>query len=257
MTGPELWTTFLSARVPDDQLAALGSDIGRLETMPSQAGFTALQGLKNAIKARGLDIPISTIFSVLRANMPGILSRKELLEGIAHNYSNGHAWAQSFNSTREYFTAVGSALPAFPPAVRPPAAPLSPPAAHAPTRPVAKTAPARPAIATKPPEGFSAREWGVFKAVISRLTSSKQRTSISDNDLAAARNLAARANLTSTVAQIETEISRRENAERKTLALPAKTPIWPIALGTAIVIGILSLISKKSHRQIHARLGHA
>lgn len=134
MTGPEFWQIFLSAHISDEKLAALGDNVGRQEKLPTPLGFAALSEFKNAVKARGVDVPIIGIFTVLKGLMPGVLQRRALLDALAGDYLARKPWARMRPEIQGYVNAVAGHMPPLPVM---PAAPVA--ASEAPLAVVAAT----------------------------------------------------------------------------------------------------------------------
>lgn len=275
MNGKDLWSIFLGAAVPDNDLITLGEDIGHKREVASAVGQKAL--LKICVYAASLNggsilFSPSQAYQALKMWMPGGNNpltvkdvRKRLLEAIAAEYEVKKPWEHVSGPVREYFVQVGGQLPSLEtqaPAPPPSAPPPSPPQAPSTTmgasggksfmgadEPVAMTDKGSPRTLT--PSQFT---W--LHGTVQRLKT--RPASVSDNHLAAARNYAARANLSHTLGYLEGEIEKRSSGaqteEASSRAAGEKKPIWPFALGAAALLGWLSYVSRKGQRLIHERV---
>jgi len=156
MTGTQLWDIFLAAQIPDAQLRALGEDIGYKRDRASAAGLSALAALAAKSAERGATFTAVALFGHLKSFMPGIFSRKALLEGLADDYAKRRPFASCKPDTRNYLGQVAGKLPAIAPKVEPP--PPPPPIAKlepkvAPTRPEDASLPPRVLEPKAPPRG--------------------------------------------------------------------------------------------------------
>jgi hypothetical protein len=107
MTGPDLWQAFLTAGAPDNELRALGEDIGYKRDKVSPLGARALVGIADKAGTSA-----SILFARLKEYMPHIFKRQALLEQLAEDYDKKLTWALVDSDVREYLTKVAVMLPA-------------------------------------------------------------------------------------------------------------------------------------------------
>jgi hypothetical protein len=235
MHGRDFWTLFNAAKIPQAELIGLGEDIGYTKDSPSAPGASALLKLSYVISRAGAKVNSELVFTALKAEMPGLFSRKSLLEGLAADYSSNKSYDTLGLSTREYIDAVAKRLPSpapkanVLPAQGTPAtvSPAQGPRATAPQGSIpqgstpqgkASTASA-PTPATTIPKGLSEVEWNFLRAVVSKLASG-QGAKVSANNLASARNLAERAKL-KVLEALDAEIANRGDGAQNP---PGDTP---------------------------------
>jgi len=114
MLGRDFWGHLYDAQIPDSELMALGENIGRKSDDLSNGGQSALTMLAQTMRNSGVDVTIDKLFDALKDEMPGLLSRKSLLEGLAGEYSAKKPYDSLSKVTREYLDAVGRHLPDSP-----------------------------------------------------------------------------------------------------------------------------------------------
>lgn len=247
MKGLDLWSIFLSATVPDSELEQLGEDIGYLIVEPSQKSKSALLKIAYAFRQRGVATTADSIFIALKSEMPGILSRKGLLHAIANDYQTRRPYPLIQAAVRGYFDAVAAK---FPNPTK--AAPVDPGISVK----ISKSSLATPAIPGEitashqvivdpPPTGIHPNEWEFIKIVTSRLANPETSAQISNTNIAAARNLAERAGLVSTVQALDAEIERRGEGAQPAESQSSSTssPKWT-GLLAFLGIGILFLFAR-------------
>jgi len=115
MTGPQLWQTFLDAKIPGTQLRALGEDLGFQRKQASPAGQRALLGLAVAIIQGGNPQVIpSRLLGLMLAAMPGgmlgLLDRKVLLEDLGMAYARDADWTQLTSGVQRYIHKVAQQI---------------------------------------------------------------------------------------------------------------------------------------------------
>ena len=122
MTGGELWTLFLGAKIASADLRALGEDVGYLRDSAGTAAQSALLKLAIKIKNASGNATPSQIYSALKFYMPGLFSRKSLLEGLGDDYDKSKTFGTVREATRAYITSVAGKLGplAAPPAQKTP-----------------------------------------------------------------------------------------------------------------------------------------
>jgi hypothetical protein len=252
MTGAELWQIFLGANVPDAELIALGEDIGHKREValaPSQKAL--LKVCAHAAVAAGGVIVFSPsqLYQALKMWMPGgnPMSikdvRKRLLEAIAAEYEVRKPWVSIHRAVSDYFTSVASQLPAMP-KMEPPAPPAPPPAPPAASSSNGVSATSMGAEGSSPlptPKGLTESQYAWLRRTLDKLH--ERPSSVSDNHLAAARNYAARANLTDTLGALERHIEVRgtgaQTEDASNRAAMGTTPRVGIAVGLAALFGFL------------------
>jgi len=245
MQGPDFWQIFLSAGVPENELLALGEDIGYTKDTPSSLGAAALLKLAYMMGKSGAKVSSNALFDALKAEMPGLLSRKSLLTGLADDYSKNKPYSAIAFATREYIDQVGKHLPnatkidnevevhtSTPTTPTTPTAPAQP-------APAPATATATPAAAPVP-KGLTETQWNFLKAVVAKIGAG-QGDKITANNLASARNLAERANL-QIVQVLDAEIIARGDGAQNPddQQSPAKAAVATVSSGVG-AIGILGL----------------
>lgn len=261
MTGQQLWTIFTGARVPNAELLALGEAVGyKKEDAPGLAQAALLKIAMHAAKIAGGKIVFSpsALYQALKHWMPGLSEREDLLRALGNEYAASRTWALLNPVVRAYLDNVGNLLPTIVtlPSIKPPTGTVSKPTPQ--VRPASQP--------SQPPKGLTSLEWTKLRSILNLLA--KTPSKVSDNDLAAARNLASRGKLATTMAKLDVEIERRgtgaqtEDASTRKASKGVadgkeKKPLWPFVLGIVAFVGGLSIVSRRGHRAVGARLGHA
>lgn len=233
MHGRDFWTLFNGAKIPQAELIGLGEDIGYTKDTASTGGASALLKLSYVISRAGAKVNSDLVFGALKAEMPGLFSRKSLLESLASDYASGKPYDKLGITVREYIDAVAKHLPNPTPktnvlpaqGIPASVSPAQVPRAASPPKP--PTTASAPAPATAIPKGLTEVEWNFLRAVVSKL-SSGQGSKISDNNLASARNLAERAKL-KVLEALDAEIANRGNGAQNP---PGDTPTSDNSPGT-------------------------
>lgn len=123
MTGNQLWKIFLDAQVPDQELIALGTDIGHKHEQASPATQKAL--LKICAFAASLNenkilFAPSKLYHELKFWMPGGNPftvkeiRRKLLEAVADFYGRKISYEQTSGDVQKFFSDVACRLPPIP-----------------------------------------------------------------------------------------------------------------------------------------------
>jgi len=145
MTGPDLWQAFLTAGAPDNELRALGEDIGYKRDKVSPLGARALVGIADKAGTSA-----SILFARLKEYMPHIFKREALLEQLAEDYDKKLTWALVDRDVREYLAKVAVMLPAKAAPKPAPAPSVAKAPAPAPAPSVAKAPAPAPAPSSSP-----------------------------------------------------------------------------------------------------------
>lgn len=251
MQGREFWILFNGAQIPDEDLAALGENIGYKSDDLSNGGYAALDKLARAMDKIGVSVPITELFDALKAEMPGIFSRKALLEGLADEYSAKKPYDNLSEFTREYLDGVGRHLPNIvvqPKAPAPTASTKPSTVSKTPTLPASTlpaSGPTGPTAASTVPKGLTQTEWNFLKAIVGKLSAGEGHK-VSANHLASARNLAARANL-QIVQLLDAEIASRGDGAQDPDGTPAASQpqsdgAGGVRVGMGPVIGIIAFL---------------
>lgn len=244
MNGRDFWNIFVAASIPDNELMALGEDIGYLQGTPSAQGKSALLKFAYAMKQYGAPASTDQIFTALKAEMPGIFSRKGLLTGMASDYDDRKSYDKIRSDVRGYVNAVGGRLPSVSKKTPEPGLELSlktssplqvePSPARA---PVSKAPTPVVAQAPTPPAGLTQDEYDLLRGVGAKLQDPKTAAEVTAPQLAAARNLAARAKLTNTQALLDAEIEARGEGAQD----PDARPVQQASTGLGGIIAILGI----------------
>jgi len=237
MQGREFWVLFNGAQIPNEDLEALGENIGYKSDDLSSGGQSALTKLAQVMAKVGVNVTVPMLFISLKAEMPGIFSRKSLLEGLASEYIAKKPYDNLSEFTREYLDGVGRHLPN----IR--IQPKAPPA----TAPVVGANPPAPGTtasttASPVPKGLTQTEWNFVKAIVGKLSAGEGHK-VNANHLASARNLAARANL-QVVSLLDAEIAARGDGAQDPDGTPStsSSTVQSSMSGMGPVIGLVAFI---------------
>jgi len=231
LTGTDFWNLFLGAAIPNTELQALGEDIGYMRESTSPAASSALLKLGYAMTRMGAKSTSTQLFDALKAEMPAIFSRSELLNTLAHSYNARAPYANLDPAVREYVDAVAKQLPAPGPQ---PMTSLTQPV----TAPSTSAAPSTPptSAASAAPKGLTQKEWDFLRAIVGKL-SAGQGKSVNANNLASARNLAERGNL-AIVEALDAEIESRGDGAQDPNSLSRGEPARA-GIGALGIVGLL------------------
>jgi hypothetical protein len=232
MTGQELWQLFLDAKVPDAELIALGEDAGhkRPASPPAQQALLKIAAYAASVNGSKILFSPSYLLAAMINNLPGMLERKALLESIAFGYKKKFPYGNLPPGIQGYINALGMDLPAMPAAPKksamgaestfvntmhsvfenqPAQADSAMGADAIPMDEIFKkvTSAAMGGSQKQPPKGLTVAEWNALQSTVQRLSS--EPTKVDAYQLATARNLAARGNLTSLKGALDYQITVR------------------------------------------------
>jgi hypothetical protein len=277
MTGDILWKIVLDAHVPDAEMVTLGEDVGHKKPASEPTQKALLKIAAHAAQLNGSKILFSPsmLFAALQGNLPKMLERRPLLEGVAYGYKRKIAYPQLPPGIQGYLNATAMDLPTLPimPAAPPPPTPTGRQATSATSmgaHDMSDIFQKQPASTGGQPGGqapksLTVAEWSKLQATVKKLATTP--AAVDSHELATARNFAARGGLDSTKGALDWEISMRgdgaQDPDRNPGAAPGaapsskdkpKFPLWPVILGPAGLLAFLSFFSHRGHREMSARI---
>lgn len=203
MKGENFWKIFVGANVPDSELISLGEDVGYLRGTPSNNAGSALLKIGYAMKQAGVTVSSADLFTALKSGMPNVFVRQSLLNNLANSYNERRPYASLDATVRNYIETVSKRFPEITKALPEVRSEVHLHQHFAPTpTPTAAVTPAPAPVAARKagapvsaPPGITQAEWEYLQATIRKLQSADTAKEVTASHLAAARNLAARANL--------------------------------------------------------------